>query len=230
MTDIEEWRPVAEFPDHYEVSSHGRVRSLLRPATSPTAKCKMYGGRILKPNLTPFGYHQVPLSIERVRYMRRIHTLVLEAFVGPSNGLVCNHKDAVRTNNRLENLEWVTQYQNVRHAIDVMGQRFGRIRTISDEDIALAIRLRSEGWTIRAVAERFGVTHRVIERATAGCGYENMPKGEANYNARLTDDLVRDIRHLRATGLSTARIAKQLGFGKSTIKRVVSGKSWRHVE
>lgn len=230
MTDIEEWRPVAEFPDHYEVSSHGRVRSLMRPAMSPTAKCKMYGGRILKPNLTTWGYHQVPLSIERVRYMRRVHTLVLEAFVGPSNGLVCNHKDAVRTNNRLDNLEWVTQHQNVRHAIDVMGQRFGRPSCIGDDAVAEALRLREIGWTIRAVAEHFGVTQRVIQRATLGCGHENMPKGEDNPYARLTDDLVREVRQLRATGLSAARIAKQLGFGKSTIKKVISGETWGHVK
>lgn len=229
MSYIEEWRPVAEFPDHYEVSSYGRVRSLLRPATSPTAKCKMYGGRILKPNNTGHGYHQVPLSIERVRYMRRVHTLVLEAFVGPSNGLVCNHKDAVRTNNRLDNLEWVTQYQNVRHSIDVMGKKPGRVPSISPEQTAIALRLRSEGWTIEAVAEHLGTTFRVVQRATAGCGYENMPKGEANYNARLTDDLVREIRRLREAGLSTTRIATQLGFGKSTIKRVASGKAWAHV-
>jgi hypothetical protein len=228
--DDEEWRDVVEFPDHYEVSSLGRVRSKVREATSPTATRRRYGGQILKPNLTTFGYLQVPLSIDRTRYMRRIHTLVLESFVGPSNGLVCNHKDAVRTNNRLDNLEWCTQYQNVRHSIDVLGHKFGRRRSIADADAAAALKLRSEGWTITAIADHFGTTFRVIQKATAGSGYENMPKGEANPSARLTDNLVREIRSLYACGMSSARIAKQLGFGNSTVKKVIKRETWRHVE
>lgn len=225
MTE-EIWLPTTEFPCHYEVSNLGRVRSLPRLGTG---KRKSYGGNILKPNLTTWGYHQVPLSVDGVRHMRRVHTLVLQAFVGPSGGLVCNHKDACRTNNRLENLEWVTQYQNVRHAIDVMGNNGGPKRRLTDQQISDAILLRSQGWTIRAVAELFGVPYRCVQKPTTGCGYENMPRGERNPSAKLTEANVIAIRRMKAEGHSVAVIAMAVGVGKSTVKKVLRRETWKHV-
>jgi hypothetical protein len=73
----------------------------------------------MKPTLVN-GYPNVTLSHAGKSWLRRVHTLVLDAFVGPRpQGMVCCHIDGVRTNNLLSNLRWGTSSENnydiVRH-------------------------------------------------------------------------------------------------------------------
>lgn len=80
-------------------------------------------GRILKPIETNGGYLQANLSIKGRRKSFMIHQLVAEAFLDkPDNygkkGSVINHIDGNKWNNCVENLEYVTQKENVNHAVD----------------------------------------------------------------------------------------------------------------
>lgn len=109
----ETWRAVAEFPDSYEVSNLGRIRS-----------CFAAFVRMMKPALTADGYLIVGLypkaGTSAGRKTRTVHSLVAAAFHGPRPvGLVVNHLDACKTNNRDTNLEYCTQAQNARHAGDL---------------------------------------------------------------------------------------------------------------
>ncbi len=111
----ERWRPVVDYEGIYEVSDHGRVRSLAR--TAPTAR----GTRtvpavvlklIIEPGRVP--YRKVNLSAGKQRIRgHRVHVLVLEAFVGPRppNKLGC-HADDDPANNYLTNLSWSTHLDN----------------------------------------------------------------------------------------------------------------------
>lgn len=95
----ETWRAIPSFP-LYEVSDEGRVRR---------------GGRMLKSSSRNGGYHEVVLSLgtRDTRKNRRLHHLVLEAFVAPKpEGQVGRHLDDNQNNNRLDNLSWGTQKQN----------------------------------------------------------------------------------------------------------------------
>ena len=63
------------------------------------------------------GYYLVTLCHERVRKNKRIHRLLMEAFVpNPLNKKHANHIDGVKTNNSLDNLEWATPKENAQHA------------------------------------------------------------------------------------------------------------------
>jgi len=99
------WKEIPRLPS-YEVSNMGRVRRVDRGRrTSP--------GRIRKIRISECGYPQINVY----RKNERIHRLVLETFVGPCpTGLCSNHKNGIKTDNRLENLEWITNIENVRHA------------------------------------------------------------------------------------------------------------------
>lgn len=104
----EKWLPVPGF-NGYEVSDHGRVRSFLQRHNQ---------GRVLKPGQNNKGYLQVGLQSNSGMRSRRIHTLVLEAFVGPCPpGMIALHNDDDKTNNRLENLRWGTHSENYRDSI-----------------------------------------------------------------------------------------------------------------
>lgn len=95
------FRGIASHPE-YHVSDRGDVFSFVT-------------GKFLKPRVVN-GYHHVTLG-GKGGLQIAIHVLVAEAFIGPREpGLVVNHKNNNRQDNRLENLEWVTQSQNVLHA------------------------------------------------------------------------------------------------------------------
>ncbi|MFJ4107914.1 NUMOD4 motif-containing HNH endonuclease [Oerskovia enterophila] len=118
MTDLEEvWLPAVGYEGLYEVSNHGRVRSLDRI----DANGRRRKGRILLPvkNLKG-GRLRVDLYRGGQKRMLLIHRLVLMTFVGPApDGMEACHNDGNHTNNAPNNLRWDTSSANkldsVRH-------------------------------------------------------------------------------------------------------------------
>lgn len=107
----EQWRPVVGYEGKYEVSDHGRVRSLDRVETTKAGVARPLTGRVLVQSTNGRGYLKVTLrSPARQVY---VHTLVLEAFVGPRpEGLEARHHDDVREHNYPSNLVWGTRSEN----------------------------------------------------------------------------------------------------------------------
>lgn len=107
------WKPIKNYEGLYEISSYGRIKSLER-----RSKTKIITeAKILKIFKRKTGYIQAKLSKQSKLFNPIVSKLVAEAFlVKPDYPCVVNHKDCVRHNNVLSNLEWVTQSQNTRYA------------------------------------------------------------------------------------------------------------------
>lgn len=114
----EQWRPANGFEGVYEVSSLGRVRSLTHTIRRADGGEWTYRGRVLKAGPTTKGYLFVTFSRGAERHMRKVHRLVLEAFVGPCpEGMEGCHNDGDKTNNQISNLRWDTRSANAKDRV-----------------------------------------------------------------------------------------------------------------
>ena len=104
----ERWHKCEVPYTRYEVSNQGRVRNAHTGLVLRLRKCRS-------------GYFDVLLNYKGQEKRFYVHSLVATAFVeGWREGLEVNHKNGVKTDNRAENLEWVTSSENKQHARDVL--------------------------------------------------------------------------------------------------------------
>lgn len=105
-TNNEIWAIYPEFNGTLEVSNTGKIRRLT--------------GKELSIGLQNSGYQKVTIGYQGKSHNRLVHRLVLLSFTCLLPNylrLQVNHKDGIKTNNNLSNLEWVTQEENMAHAI-----------------------------------------------------------------------------------------------------------------
>jgi hypothetical protein len=109
----EQWRPIPGAEGYYCVSDQGRIRS--EPLAHKTLGKQR--GRILSPSLDTKGYRIFKLCIPgRRQKTTKVHRVVARVFLGePPDGAQVNHKNGVKTDNRADNLEYVTCRENIRH-------------------------------------------------------------------------------------------------------------------
>jgi len=120
-TDKEIWKDVEGYEGYYQVSNYGLVRSKDRISFSGH-KLK---GRVLKQTVNK-GYHQIGLYKDDERFCETVSRLVAKAFIpNPENKPEVNHIDENKSNNHVDNLEWVTAKENANH-----GTRPDRLRKI----------------------------------------------------------------------------------------------------
>jgi len=167
----EDWRPVVGYEGLYEVSDHGRVRSLDRIDTAG----RRLKGKILsqclsgrKPDNT---YRVVKLSDAPRSKTACVHVLVAEAFHGPRpEGFHAAHHDGNREHNTAINIRWKTvsdnQLDRLRHGTGGQGSANPRAR-LKESDIR-TVRALSADYTQADIALLFGVSRRTVGMILTG--------------------------------------------------------------
>ena len=109
------WKAIPGYEGYYEVSTEGEIRSLDRYVNNRNS---FVVGRIMHLSMGPSGYLQVGLCKNGKRKNFKVHKIVAKVFIpNPDNKPYVNHINGIKTDNRKENLEWVTAQENTDHAI-----------------------------------------------------------------------------------------------------------------
>jgi hypothetical protein len=153
-----QWKQINEAPN-YEISDCGDIRRL----TNNTSGKR---GRLLRPRYTD-GYRTACLCIGGVPKCFRVHRLVMSNFVEPSDSFV-NHKNGKRDDNRLENLEYCTQLENIHHSRDVLGHSKVGVRNpnakLSEAMVREIFAMHAAGNLQKDIARRFSVARSMVCR------------------------------------------------------------------
>lgn len=163
----EVWGDIVGWEGYYQVSNLGRVKSLPR-------KYKLFGvrdhtskERILKPSLNPDGYRIVSFNLDDRSEYYSVSRLVAKAFIPNPDNLPCvNHKNRIRHDNRVENLEWCTHKYNTDYAVEHGGfltmprgtDHYANRRTKLNDEKVRDIRENKENLTCKELGMKFGIS------------------------------------------------------------------------
>lgn len=164
---IEEWRDIQGYEGYYQVSNLGRVRSLDRDVVYKNGRRHKYTGKILELSLNSQGYQKAMLSACGAHSTPRVCRLVANAFIpNPANLPQVNHKDEIKTNDCVDNLEWCTAKYNVNYGH--RAEKCSAKKSVPVLQMTLCGELVGEWKSAREAELNLGIDHSHIARCCRG--------------------------------------------------------------
>lgn len=162
------WKDVIGYEGRYQVSSLGRVKSLARIKYAKNNGIQQVPEKILIGHTER--YRALSLCNGRSPRPKLVHRLVAQAFIpNPENKPSINHINGIKTDNRVENLEWCTQKENCVHAFKtglskpLKGENAPGAK-LKTSDVIEIKRLAALGIDDTTIGKQFNVARTAISR------------------------------------------------------------------
>ena len=169
------WRDVEGSGGMYQISNYARAKSFHKGTV-----------KILKPKLSGL-YLAVTLLRNGKPKICDVHVLAARAFIpNPENKPEVNHKDGVKLNCFVDNLEWNTPSENIKHAFRI-GRKKSKhgventLAKLTEDQVREICRIfvpYSHKYGIRALARKYGVAINTITKVIRGMSYKNVPRDD----------------------------------------------------
>ena len=211
----EEWRDIVGYEDYYMVSNIGRVKSKDRIRENGKG-AYLHKGRILKQTNTSTGYKSVKLCLDGKDKTFKVHRLVAIAFIpNTDNKPFINHIDGNPLNNTLDNLEWVTNRENIIHAIES-----GLRKTFDVAEDVISDMYINKSMSIKQIADYFKVSRSCIEKVLRKYGISKKTLSEVKNKYNLTNEwVIEQLKHKTAK-----QLALEVGCDASLISKYKNNK------
>lgn len=227
---MEIWKTVKDF-ENYEISNFGNLRNKTT-------------GKFKKLSLNKEGYIRTSISNGKKTISIAVHRLVALMFIAnPGNKPLVNHKDSNRSNNHVDNLEWVTSSENAKHMV-MSGNHVNKNGTANPMSLlteSQVLEIRAFDGPSSELAKKFNVSSNAIDRVRVGDSYKDvggriLPKGSRDFknaqciHRKLSESQVLMIRYDESYAqLSNRKLADIFNVGKSTIDAIKNFKTYKHV-
>ena len=169
----EKWKYIKGYENDYKISNSGKIKSI---------KKKKYGRKVefIKTQPNQQGYRTVGLTKNGIQKTLRLGRLVAIAFIpNPFNKKEVNHKDFNKSNDTVENLEWVTPKENIRHchlsnrANTQRGEKVGTHK-LTEKQVKNILKMRKKGLLFREIGKLFNVHLSTIQYIANGRNWKHL--------------------------------------------------------
>lgn len=226
------WKDVIGFEGRYKISNSLKLVSI---------NGRVKGEAIMKPTIGNSGYYVFKLRWINKKKDYRLHRLIAEHFIpNPLNLPFVNHKDGDKLNCSISNLEWVSEAENVQHAI-----RTGLLNTkgenhchhkVSEKDVIEMKQLYLSGITQKQIALQYGVSRRQAGDIINGINWKHIStpdysnkinfktsrKKKVGRGPKFFNEMqIREIKSLRSKKFTLSSIAIKFNSTIGYIHRVV---------
>lgn len=167
---METWKPIAKFKGEYEVSDKGRIRSTDKTIIRSNGWKYKRVAKVLKPDINHSGYAKGSVCVDKKMIPYILHRLVAIEFIpNPENKPTVNHINGIKHDNRVENLEWSTNLEQIDHATKLglmnylKGSEIGNSKLKESDVIEIRRKFKPRKYTRAMLAKEYGVAETTIK-------------------------------------------------------------------
>lgn len=226
------WKDIPGYPG-YQASNLGNIKSLDRYVVSTNPKTGEKINRFFKEAIKDQCYTRGYLKVTIDNDTRSVHRLVSLAFMGtpPTDKHQVNHKNGIKDDNRIENLEWVTQSENSQHSVDVLGRPppnqiplnecFKVYKHVTDNNLTHEQAAQDLGLGRKGVTKRIRYVESCIKDGTVPYEWKeyissHLPMSDKEKHLRSCLDV---LKLSMESNLTNVELGKQLNLNHETVSR-----------